>query len=465
MGENDLLIPTEEDDSETQFEATSASESKTESHKQTIGILAGALVLAAACLCLSLVFNLGFGFLGDDNAETVPTATPAPTNAPTATPVPTPEPDDPPIAVINGPTQAVVGQELVFDGSASTGSSPLVDFVWQFGDGTGARGVVVNHSYSRAGTYIITLTVTDQQGLSGSARVQIEIRDPEPTPEGPTAVIMAPSQAEVGERVTFDGKGSTSGNAIVGYTWDFGDGASGNGAVVDHTYSQPGEFSVTLMVTDSAGLSDTARAQITIEQTAQTPPTAVIEGPSEGIVGQEVIFSAASSQAGSSEISGYSWDLGNGQTKQGSREVTVTTSYNKPGQFTVTLTVIDDNGLSDTTDSRITIHQTLEEVSWYLSTAVPGTDITAQFDRGLVSGNAGCNDYSGTYELSAAGMASGEITISGLASSKKTCPEEVMVQEAGYLDNLGSVTSYAIQGSLLSLDYPGGTLQYSDQAP
>ncbi|HDS29041.1 MAG TPA: PKD domain-containing protein, partial [Candidatus Acetothermia bacterium] len=55
-------------------------------------------------------------------------------------------------------------------------------------------------------------------------------------------------------RVTFDASASSSPNgAIVGYAWAFGDGSSGEGAVVEHTYTEKGVYEVMLVVTDSAG--------------------------------------------------------------------------------------------------------------------------------------------------------------------------------------------------------------------
>ena len=70
----------------------------------------------------------------------------------------------------------------------------------------------------------------------------------------------------MGQPVTFDGSESQPGsNPIDTYTWDFGDGNTGSGAVVEHVYNAPGTYNVTLTVTDTAGFGNVGGpVQITI---------------------------------------------------------------------------------------------------------------------------------------------------------------------------------------------------------
>ena len=75
----------------------------------------------------------------------------------------------------------------------------------------------------------------------------------------PIAIINAPTMGDEGSPVTFDGSQSmgSNGSPIVGYHWDFGDGTSGDGAVVTHTFEDDGRYDVTLTVTDDSGASAT----------------------------------------------------------------------------------------------------------------------------------------------------------------------------------------------------------------
>ena len=286
--------------------------------------------------------------------------------------------NNPPVVVINAPATAEVGQPVLFDGSSSYGDNALVDFTWDFGDGVVDYGPQANHTYSQAGTYDVTLTVTDDQGLVSSNTVQIQVQaGPEPLPNPPQPVISAPSEATVGETITFDGSGSLD---ATGFAWDLGDGTQAPGPRVDHVYNAAGTYNVTLTVSNLAG-SNATSVQIAVREAevilptpqlptpelkpatpeptpappeptpAPQPPQAVINAPSQAQVGDTVAFDAGFSQ-GSSPIVSYQWDLGDGATATG---MGVTYSYGTPGVYQVTLTVVDQNGLSGTDSVAITI--------------------------------------------------------------------------------------------------------------
>jgi PKD repeat protein len=364
--------------------------------------------------------------------------------------------------VIAAPSQAAVGQAITFDGSHSTASSPIVSYAWDFGDGTQAGGSIVSRGYEKAGRYVVTLTVTDQNGLSDSASLRIQIDEPTPTPEPPRAEIRGPAQGDVGETVTFDGRGSQSANPIVNYAWDFGDGTQGNGNRVNHIYGRGGTYQVTLTVTDNTGRTGVATSEIAIRDIPLTPPRAVIEGPSQAAVGENVTLRGANSQPGSSDIVRYAWDFGDGKTQEG-RQETATTRYREPGQYQVALTVSDQNSLGSTATTQIVVHAALEGTTWHLTTVLPGTDITAQFQRAQVSGSSGCNNYSGTYTTTESSPTSGTLAISALSGGQRLCAEDVMALEARYLEALQAATNYAIQGNTLTISYLGGTLSFSDK--
>jgi heat shock protein HslJ len=90
-----------------------------------------------------------------------------------------------------------------------------------------------------------------------------------------------------------------------------------------------------------------------------------------------------------------------------------------------------------------------------VSSLVAGTTVTAVFgDDGTISGNAGCNSYNGTYEVSGANM-----TIGPLATTRMACEPDVSDQEAKYLAALGRVSTYVIRGDQLELRDADGALQ------
>jgi len=87
--------------------------------------------------------------------------------------------DKPPIAVIAGPGTATTGQTVTFDGSGSTDpDGTITNFSWNFGDGAMGTGVMVMHTYAIAGSFIVTLTVTDNSGNTNSTTHAITVTAP-----------------------------------------------------------------------------------------------------------------------------------------------------------------------------------------------------------------------------------------------------------------------------------------------
>ena len=69
---------------------------------------------------------------------------------------------------------------------------------------------------------------------------------------------------------------------LVGYAWDFGDGSTGQGAQVSHTYGAAGTYSVTLTVTDDGGATGTLTTKVTVTAPAVAPAPAPAPGPGPG---------------------------------------------------------------------------------------------------------------------------------------------------------------------------------------
>jgi heat shock protein HslJ len=132
--------------------------------------------------------------------EPAPTITPAPPSTTTPEPetptpeIPTSEPptptqepvvpvppiatqpvQTPPVAVISAPTEAVAGELIIFDARDSIAEAGIASYTWNFGDGTLAEGVLVEHAFIAPGSYTVTLTVMDFNGQAGTATLTITI--------------------------------------------------------------------------------------------------------------------------------------------------------------------------------------------------------------------------------------------------------------------------------------------------
>jgi PKD repeat protein len=113
---------------------------------------------------------------------------------------------------------------ITFDGSGSFDlDGTIVSYEWDFGGGMTGAGGSPTHSYAADGVYLVSLTVTDDGGLTDTATTTADI-SPVPN-QPPTADPNGPYTANAGEVITFDGSGSSDPDGtIVSYDWDFGDG-------------------------------------------------------------------------------------------------------------------------------------------------------------------------------------------------------------------------------------------------
>ncbi|TQJ04602.1 PKD domain-containing protein [Amycolatopsis cihanbeyliensis] len=149
-----------------------------------------------------------------------------------------------------------------FDGSASSDpDGSVASYAWDFGDGEAGSGVSPSHTYVEAGTYSVELTVTDDEGNTGSTTKQVTAGGPPQSGEPPQASVEVSCYWD---ECSFDGTRSTDADGdIASYAWDFGDGRSGSGSSTTHTYpNRQATYTAELTVTDAAGNSDTASQQV-----------------------------------------------------------------------------------------------------------------------------------------------------------------------------------------------------------
>lgn len=172
----------------------------------------------------------------------------------------------PPTAVLSSSTGAGNAPLAVtFNGSSSTAiNTPLVKYSWVFGDGAQGTGATVSHTFTTPGTYYTKLTVEDSLGLTDTVTTPIVVGQAPAANQKPTAVIAAdPAQGAAPLKVSFDASQSSDPDgSITGYSWDFGDGTTGSGATVQHTYATSGDFTASLVVTDDKGATASTSKQI-----------------------------------------------------------------------------------------------------------------------------------------------------------------------------------------------------------
>ena len=185
-----------------------------------------------------------------------------------------------------------------------------------------------------------------------------------PTVPAPSFTISNTSPAVL-DAVTFDASATKLAGVLCStacsYTWDFGDGsnnigATANGIVIQHAYSTPGPFLVTLTVTSPAGTSSSVTKTLTV--TPPAPPVAAFDPiPASPTAPATVTFDATRSNVGpGATITSYVWTFGDGTPGATTTDPAVSHQYNGAGSFNVTLYVVDSLGRrSATTVGTLTV--------------------------------------------------------------------------------------------------------------
>jgi PKD repeat protein len=149
---------------------------------------------------------------------------------------------------------------------------------------------------------------------------------------------------------------STDDAAVTGWSWDYnGDNTpDANTASAEYTYRTAGAFDVSLTVFDAEGLSHRKTSRITIDPAVNTPPTA---GFTYSCNGLDCTFANTSSDAAPGTIANYAWTFGDNATSD-QASPTHTYTVTAPTEFTVTLTVTDNEGATDAETQTIPVTPT-----------------------------------------------------------------------------------------------------------
>ena len=159
-------------------------------------------------------------------------------------------------------TFTVTNQTVAFNGSSSTDpDGSIASYAWDFGDASTGTGATPSHAYALPGTYSVTLTVTDNGGVTHSKTVDVTVLPPATQPPVASFTLSTSNLTAL-----FNASASSDPDGtIAAYAWNFGDGsAAGTGVNPSHAYSAAGTYSVTLTVTDNLGATGTKTQSVTV---------------------------------------------------------------------------------------------------------------------------------------------------------------------------------------------------------
>lgn len=352
-------------------------------------------------------------------------------------------PGPPPVANFTVETEdPEAGDEIRFADRSTDPNDTVEAREWRFGDGANATGPNPTHTYDEAGEYDVSLVVTDAEGNRNVTHRTLEVE-----PAGPVASAeVEPLHPHAGETVYLN---ATSGDSDENLTfdWRLGDGTTASGRNVTHVYAEEGTYEVTLNVTDAQGRSDEATGNLTVgprqdatgdgdEDGAATGddggnatdgpdeegdgtdgtwhqddgsdededgenriPVARIDAPDRVPVGEPVTVDSRSHDPDGAVVA-QEWDFGDGATHG---NATANHTYEEAGVYTVTLTVVDDDGDRDQAVHRVTVGSPSDEGN--RTDQEPATNETGPAEpTSPADRSAGTEDVSGVDEVPGAAV-------------------------------------------------------------
>lgn len=270
----------------------------------------------------------------------------------------------PPVAVAGGDQTGEPGRPLTFDGSESYDEDgQIVGYRWQMGNGVELDGEVVAYTYPDSGVYSVSLRVTDSHGLTDTDFLTVDLVEEN---ERPDALIEGPDEVVLGEENVWDARGSSDDIGVVDWIWTTGVDGEGehSGQVIEYAYEEWEErpYSLQLTVSDT----DNVEAIEILEVNVLVPPVAIVDGPNEAFVGDEVTFDAEESFDVDDEsltaLEQVRWNFGDGETTEMSPWRPVhfrpTHAFEAPGRYDVIVSVQDQDGLwSDSPSHKIDVFE------------------------------------------------------------------------------------------------------------
>lgn len=269
--------------------------------------------------------------------------------------------NQPPVAIISSPRDGdsySENEDISFNGENSYDPDEydaIVTYSWKI-DGSAVSSEMKFSRQLAYGAHTAELEVKDQEGLTHTDTASFTV-----TNLPPFARIKAPDDGDEffeGDEITFNASKSVDPEGgDLEFEWDFGDDSgTEDGEVVEHTYDTPGDYEVTLMVTDDLDQSDNETIEITIKP--KGPVARMTSNVTATRTEMNISFDASdSTTSGGSPIVNYTWDFDDGSdpVTTDAENTTIEHNWTDSGYYNVTLTVIDANNMTNETVLMVTI--------------------------------------------------------------------------------------------------------------
>ncbi|MFC4449324.1 PKD domain-containing protein [Halorussus aquaticus] len=289
--------------------------------------------------------------------------------------------DAPTAAFDYSPSDPVPDESITFDAASSSDADGTIEeYEWDF-DGDGYYeyyGSQNSFTYDTAGSYTVTLRVTDNGGMTTKETKTVTVGNEPPN----VSFSYSPSSPSPDDSITFDaGASSDADGQITDYEWDFdGDGYyEYYGSQNSFTYDTAGTYTVTLRVTDNGEATSKKVRTVTVQNDA--PNTTFSYSPTKPSPDDAITFDAGASSDADGQITDYEWDFdGDGYYEYYGSQNSFT--YDTAGTYTVTLRVTDNGEHTVKRTRTIRVENSAPEASFTYSPSNPSPDRTVTFDAG-----------------------------------------------------------------------------------
>jgi gliding motility-associated-like protein len=227
---------------------------------------------------------------------------------------------------------------------SDTSNNQTTNWLWNFGDGNSSADPSPQHTYQHAGTYVITLQTTNDNGCKAVDTIMVEAFPL------PVAAFTGGPGCE-GAPVSFQNQSTIATGVIAYYNWNFGDSTTSNTINPVHTFNTAGTYSVSLVAMSDQGCTDTAQAVIVIHHN----PVAQFQYTNHAGCGPLPVQFYDYSQSLDGNIVAWNWNFGDGHSDTLQNPVNI---YYQSGVYNVSLTVTSEYGCvnTDTASNAIVVY-------------------------------------------------------------------------------------------------------------
>jgi WD40 repeat protein len=236
----------------------------------------------------------------------------------------------------------------------------IVSWKWESSNGKRLSGEKTNFILTSVGKQTITLTVTDNEGSTATAKKTVTVTGIVPVAKFQASPLVgtAPLTVKLEDSGSFDSDGN-----ITDYAWTVSDGQQAFGRNTRFIFDNSGSYTIKLQVTDNDGLQSEKVSQV-VTVGEQNHPVAKIQVSSlRGIVPFTITLEGSqSSDPDGGSLVAYDWNATDGQTILEASGKTATLTFEKAGNYTLTLTVTDDEENTASDSEIITVEETSQLV-------------------------------------------------------------------------------------------------------